>query len=65
MSAVLQPIKIDVENSKPMKEVFHLFPTTGFRKLPHTILKMVAVARRGRADSVMHLVASLGRTDRA
>ena len=32
------------------------FPPTGFRKLPHTILKMVAVAQRGRADSVMHPV---------
>ncbi len=39
-----------------MTELFHTFPPTGFRKLPHTILKMAAVARRGRADSVMHPV---------
>ena len=32
------------------------FPPTGFRKLPHTILKMVAVAWWGCADSVIHSV---------
>ena len=40
-----------------MTELFHTFPPTSFRKLPHTILKMAATAWWGRADSVMHLVA--------
>ena len=54
LSALLQPIVVNVEKSKPMKEVFHLLVNWFQKKLPHTILKMVEVAQRGRADSVMH-----------
>ena len=55
-SSIVYTIKTnsnDVENSKPMKYLFH--SKSGFRKLPHTILKMAADARRGRVDYVNQL----------
>ena len=42
------------KSQQPMIVIFHNFPPTGFKKLPHTIFKMAAQACRGGADSVIH-----------